>query len=213
MTILEQLKDAVVRGDEKDCVGLAQQVVADGVNPIEAIEGGLSKGMAVIGDDFQSGQAFLPEMMLAARAMNAAVAILEPAIAASGQKVEKKGKIVLATIHGDMHDIGKNIVKFMFSTSGFDITDLGKDVRVAAIIEEAQAQKADIIAVSALMTTTMGYMRVLMEELEFAGIRDQFKVMIGGAPVTEEWAKKIRVDGYAKDAAGAVKKAIELMGN
>jgi corrinoid protein of di/trimethylamine methyltransferase len=212
MTILEQLKEAVERGDTKACVALAQQVVADGLDPMEAIDGGLAIGMKIIGDNFQSGQAFLPEMMLAASAMNAAVDILEPAIAAKGLNVEKKGKIMLATIHGDMHDIGKNIVKLMFSTSGFEVTDLGKDVRVATIIEQAEAHQADIIAVSALMTTTMGYMRVLMEELEFAGIRDKYKVMIGGAPVTQEWAEKIGVDGYAKDAVGAVKKAGELMG-
>ncbi len=213
MTILKQLMDAVVSGDEKTCVSLAQQVVADKMNPMEAIEDGLARGMKIIGDNFQSGQAFLPEMMLSAKAMNSAVEVLEPAIAESGQNIEKKGKIVLATIHGDMHDIGKNIVKLMFSTSGFEITDLGKDVRVATIIEAAEKQNADIIAVSALMTTTMGYMRVLMEELEFAGIRNKYKVMIGGAPVTPEWAEKIGVDGYAKDAVGAVKKATELMKN
>jgi trimethylamine corrinoid protein len=212
MTILKQLKDAVISGDKEVCVELAQQVVADGMDPMEAIDGGLAIGMKIIGDNFQSGQAFLPEMMLAASAMNAAVEILEPAIAAKGQNVEKKGKILLATIHGDMHDIGKNIVKLMFSTSGFDVTDLGKDVRVATIIEQAEAREVDIIAVSALMTTTMAYMRVLVEELEFAGLRDKYKVMIGGAPVTPEWAEKIGVDGYAKDAVGAVKKAGELMG-
>jgi len=212
MTILEQLKEAVVQGDNKACVTLAQQVVTEAMDPMEAIDGGLAVGMKIIGDNFQSGQAFLPEMMLAASAMNAAVDILEPAIAASGQNVEKKGKIVVATIHGDMHDIGKNIVKLMFSTSGFEVTDLGKNVRVATIIEQAEAHQADIIAVSALMTTTMGYMRVLMEELEFAGIHDKYKVMIGGAPVTQEWAEKIGVDGYSKDAVGAVKKAGELMG-
>ena len=212
MTILKQLEDAVISGDFKACTELAKQVIAENIDPLEAIEGGLNKGMTVIGINFQSGQAFLPEMILAAKAMNAAVDILEPAIASKGKKVEKSGKILLATIHGDMHDIGKNIVKLMFSTSGFEIVDLGKDVRVATIIDEAEKQQADIIAVSALMTTTMGYMRVLMEELDFAGLGDKYKVMVGGAPVTEEWAKEIKADGYAKDAVGAVKKAGELMG-
>lgn len=212
MTILKQLEDAVISGDFKACTELAKQVIAENIDPLEAIEGGLNKGMTVIGINFQSGQAFLPEMILAAKAMNAAVDILEPAIASKGKKVEKSGKILLATIHGDMHDIGKNIVKLMFSTSGFEIVDLGKDVRVATIIDEAEKQQADIIAVSALMTTTMGYMRVLMEELDFAGLSGKYKVMVGGAPVTEEWAKEIKAHGYAKDAVGAVKKAGELMG-
>ncbi|MBT4290084.1 MAG: hypothetical protein HOD92_22395, partial [Deltaproteobacteria bacterium] len=152
MTILKQLEDAVISGDFKACTELAKQVIAENIDPLEAIEGGLNKGMTVIGINFQSGQAFLPEMILAAKAMNAAVDILEPAIASKGKKVEKSGKILLATIHGDMHDIGKNIVKLMFSTSGFEIVDLGKDVRVATIIDEAEKQQADIIAVSALMT-------------------------------------------------------------
>lgn len=213
MAILEEMAQAVVKGNEKACTELAQKALDEGIDPVEAIQEGFSKGMAVIGANFESGKAYLPEMMLAAKAMNGGVAILEPAIEAKGGEAQKKGKVLLATIHGDMHDIGKNIVKLLMSTSGFDVIDLGKDVRVATIVDEAQARRADIIGVSALMTTTMGYMPVVMEELTFAGVRDKHKVMVGGAPVTEEWADEIGSDGYAKDAVGAVRVARELMGN
>jgi corrinoid protein of di/trimethylamine methyltransferase len=213
MAIFEEMAQAVVKGNEKACVELAQKALDDGIDPVEAIQEGFSKGMAVIGEDFESGKAYLPEMMLAAKAMNGGVAILEPAIEAKGGETQQKGRVLLATIHGDMHDIGKNIVKLLMSTSGFEIIDLGKDVRVATIVDEAQARRADIIGVSALMTTTMGYMPVLMEELTFAGIRDKYKVMVGGAPVTAEWADEIGSDGYAKDAVGAVRVARELLDN
>jgi methylmalonyl-CoA mutase cobalamin-binding domain/chain len=117
----------------------------------------------------------------------------------------------MATIQGDLHDIGKNIVNLVMSTSGFEVIDIGKDVNVATIVKEAQAHKVDIIGVSALMTTTMGYMPVLLDELKFAGVRDKFKVMVGGAPVTESWVEEIGADGYAKDAAAAVRVAQQLM--
>lgn len=213
MTILEEMAQAVAKGNESACAELAQKALDSGIDPVEAINGGFSKGMGVVGANFESGKAYLPEMMLAAKAMNAGVGVLEPAIAATGGERRKKGKVLLATIHGDMHDIGKNIVKLLMSTSGFEVIDLGKDVHVATILDQAQAVRADIIGVSALMTTTMGYMPVLMEELDFAGIRDKFKVMVGGAPVTEEWANEIGADGYAKDAAAAVRVAEQLLNN
>lgn len=213
MTILEEMGQAVAKGDNSACAELAQKALDQGIDPVEAISDGFSRGMAVVGENFESGKIYLPEMMMAAKAMNIGVAVLEPAIAATGGKRQKKGKVLLATIQGDMHDIGKNIVKLLLSTSGFEVIDLGKDVRVATIVDEAQACKADIIAVSCLMTTTMGYIPVLLEELGFAGIRDKYKVMVGGAPVTEEWAKEIGMDGYAKDAAAAARVAGQLLNN
>ncbi len=213
MTILEKMADAVIRGNEADCIELAKGALKEGVDPVEAIQEGFAKGMETVGINFESGKFYLPEMMLAAKAMNAGVKILEPAIASKGsQGLQKSARVVLATIQGDMHDIGKNIVKLIMSTSGFDVIDLGKDVKVTRIIEEAQEREADIIGVSALMTTTMGYMPQLIEDLCEMNIRKNFKVIIGGAPVTPEWAEEIGSDGYAKDAAGAIRIARELMG-
>jgi corrinoid protein of di/trimethylamine methyltransferase len=213
MTLFEKMADAVIRGNEADCIELANGALKEGIEPVDAIQQGFAKGMETVGINFECGKFYLPEMMLAAKAMNAAVKILEPVIASKGSGgIQKSGKVVLATIQGDMHDIGKNIVKLIMSTSGFDVIDLGKDVKVTRIIEEAQEKNADIIGVSALMTTTMGYMPQLIEELAEMNIRNSFKVIIGGAPVTPEWAEEIGSDGYAKDAVGAVRVARKLVG-
>ena len=170
--------------------------------------------MEVVGNNFECGKIYLPEMMSSAQAMDIGVKVLEPALATkSPEAVKKEGKIILATVQGDMHDIGKNIVKLIMSTAGFEIIDLGRNVKVERIIDEAQDKKADIIALSALMTTTMGYMPVLIEELTEMGFKQDSKVMVGGAPVTEKWAKQIGADGYARDAVGAVKVAKELVKN
>jgi corrinoid protein of di/trimethylamine methyltransferase len=213
MRILDKMSEAVIRGDEEECVKLANEAVKEDIEPVKAIQEGFARGMETVGANFECGKFFLPEMMMAARAMDAGVKVLEPILARKGsQGSYRKGKALLATIQGDQHDIGKNIVKLMMSTAGFEVIDLGKDVRVSKIIKEAQDQKPDIIGVSALMTTTMGYMPELIRELSEMGIRKNFKVMIGGAPVTEDWAQKIGSDGYAKDAAGAVRVAREILG-
>jgi len=212
MTIFEKMAEAVVKGDAKKCERLSNEVIKEDVEPVEAIQKGFAKGMETVGNYFESGKFYLPEMMLAAEAMKAGVKVLEPVIASKGSPVQSKGKVLLATIQGDVHEIGKNIVRLIMSTSGFDVIDLGRDVKVSKIIEEAQKAKVDIIGVSALMTTTMSYMRVLIEELSDLGIRDNFKMMVGGAPVTEEWAKEIGADGYSKDAMVAVKVARNLLG-
>jgi len=212
MSIFEKMAEAVIKGDVDECKRLSNEVIKKGIEPVAAIQDGFSKGMETVGNNFERGKIYLPEMMLAAEAMNAGVKILESVIASSsGSHAIQKGKVLLATIQGDVHEIGKNIVKLIMSTSGFDVIDLGKDVKVHRIIEEAQKVKADIIGVSALMTTTMGYMAVLIDELSNLGIRHDFKVMVGGAPVTQEWAKEIGADGYAKDAMVAVKVARGLL--
>lgn len=208
MDSLKQMAEAVIAGDVEQCVSLAEKAIQDNLDPVEAIQQGFSKGMDTVGRKFESGEMFLPEMMQAAEAMNAGVAVLKPAIETSGSgSLPEFGKVVLATIQGDMHDIGKNIVKLLLSTSGFEIIDLGKDVKVAVIIDRAEEVQAKVIGVSALMTTTMGYMPDLIQELQELGIKAEFPVMVGGAPVTEEWAKEIGADGYAKDAVGAVRAA------
>lgn len=212
MSIFEDMANAVIGRNVGACVDLSNRVIKEEIDPLKAIQEGFAKGMETVGRNFESGKFFLPEMILAAKAMNAGVDVLKPVIASKSLgKVQDKGKVVLATVQGDMHDIGKNILKLIMSTSGFEIIDLGKDVKVDTIISEAKDQQADIIALSALMTTTMGYMPILMEELSEMGIRQDFKVMVGGAPVTEEWADEIGSDGYAEDAVAAVQVAKALL--
>ncbi len=214
MGILNEMADAVINRDKEACAKLAEKAIKEDLDPIEAIQKGFAKGMEVVGNNFECGKIYLPEMMSSAQAMNLGVKVLEPALATkSPEAVKKEGKIILATVQGDMHDIGKNIVKLIMSTAGFEIIDLGRNVKVERIIDEAQDKKADIIALSALMTTTMGYMPVLIEELTEMGFKQDFKVMVGGAPVTEKWVKQIGADGYARDAIGAVKVAKELVKN
>jgi dimethylamine corrinoid protein len=212
MDILQKMADAVIAGNADACAELAEKAHAQGIDAVKAIQEGFSRGMKVVGDKFECGEMFLPEMMQAADAMNAGVAVLKPYVVSQQQQyLAGGGKVVLATIQGDMHDIGKNIVKILISTSGFDVIDLGKDVKVSDIVEKAEATKADVIGVSALMTTTMGYMPEVVDELLEMGIRDEFIYLVGGAPVTEEWAKSIGSDGYARDAAEAVRVVKELV--
>ena len=212
MEILQSMADAVIAGNADVCAKLAEKAHAEGIDAVKAIQEGFSAGMEAVGNKFECGDVFLPEMMQSADAMNAGVAVLKPHIKSQQQKdLIGGGKVVLATIQGDMHDIGKNIVKILMSTSGFDVIDLGKDVKVTDIVEQADDREADIIGVSALMTTTMGYMPEVVEELEEMGIRDEFIYLVGGAPVTEEWAEEIGSDGYAKDAAEAVRVVKELV--
>lgn len=212
MEILEQMAKAVVSGDAAACAQLARKTHENGIDAVQAIQEGFSAGMQIVGESFEKGDIFLPEMMQAAEAMNAGVDILRPHMESQHHKdLMSGGKVVLATIQGDMHDIGKNIVKILMSSSGFDVVDLGKDVKVTDIVEQADERDVDIIGVSALMTTTMGYMPEVVLELQELGKRDRFLYMVGGAPVTDEWAKEIGSDGYAGDAAEAVRVAKELM--
>ena len=212
MGVLQQMTEAVIAGEVEKCVYLDEESQAQGINPVKAIQEGFSVGMQTVGAEFEVGKIFLPEMMQSAEAMNSGVAVLKSYIEADkSQNMKDIGKALVATIQGDMHDIGKNIVKPMLNTSGFEVVDLGKDVKVSTIVEQAEEKKASVICVSVLMTTTMAFMPEMIEELEELGIRDQFVVMAGGAPVTEEWAGKIGSDGYAKDAVGAVRVTKELL--
>jgi len=212
VTDFKEMTDAVVRGDAAACENLARKALEAHVEPQSAIQEGFAPGMEIVGRGFEDGTLFLPDMMLAAEAMKAGIAVLEEAMTADQAAANRAGKMVVATIQGDVHEIGKNIVRILMSTAGFEVVDLGKDVKVPTIIDEAEDEMADIIAVSALMTTTMMYMKELIEELSDAGLRDRFKVMVGGAPVTETWAKEIGADGYAKDAFAAIQVAKDLLG-
>jgi trimethylamine corrinoid protein len=209
--IFEEMEQAIIDGDEELCTSLAQKAIDESIDPAEAIEKGLAKGMRVLGDRFESGECFLPELLTAEDAMNAAMEILQPKIEESQAQKEKRGKVVIGTIQGDVHDIGKNIVKLFMSVAGFEVVDVGRDVPVRTFIKTAQKENADIIAASALMTTTMVYMPELIKQLKELGLREQYKVMVGGAPVIKSWAQEVGADGYGLTGKEAVQSALELM--
>ena len=210
--IFKEMEQAVIDGDEEKTAQLAQQAIDTGVDPLDALEKGFSSGMAILGDQFEKGQVFLTEILLAEDAMKAGVKILAPAIEAAKGVSATKGKIVIGTIQGDVHDIGKNIVKLFLGVAGFECIDAGRDVSVKSFIETAVKENADIIAASALMTTTMIYMPELIKQLEERGLRDRFKVMVGGAPVVRSWADEIGADGYGRTTKEAVDVALGLVG-
>ena len=208
--IFKEMEQAIIDGDEELCASLAQKAIDENVDPAEAIEKGYAKGMQILGDRFESGECFLPELLIAEDAMNVALEVLKPKIEETKTGKEKRGKVVIGTIQGDVHDIGKNIVKLFMGVAGFDMIDLGRDVPVRTFIETAKKENADIIATSALMTTTMIYMPELIKQLNEMGIRDMYKIMVGGAPVIEGWAEEIGSDGYGLTAKEAVQSAKEL---
>jgi len=209
--ILQNLSDAVLSFDSEAAADAARAAVASNINPVRAIEGGLAVGLREVGDRFERGDLWLPHLVLGAEAMEAAVKVLEEHMPREELEAISRGTVVIGTVEGDMHDLGLRIVASMLRANGFKVYDLGCNTRSLDYIQKAQEVGADIIAASSLMTTTMPFMKDLIEALESSGIRDQFKVLIGGGPVTENWAEEIGADGYGKDAAEAVKVAKELM--
>ena len=206
------LRQAVIDGDAGAAGTLAQQALDTGVPPLAAIDNGLVPGLSFVGEEFGKGELFLPDMMLAARAMQKAMAILEPELQAQAAKRHVVGRVVIGTVKGDIHEIGKNLVGMMLSTSGFEVHDLGVDVAPDRFVEAAKEHNADIIGVSALLTTTMAGQRTVVEALAAAGLRESVKVIVGGAPASESWAAEIGADGYSEDAIGAVALARKLLG-
>ena len=202
--ILEELAAVVIDGTEAEAKELAQAAVAGNIDPLEAIEQGLSKGMTVIGSKFECGDAYLPELLMAAASFNAAMAVLKPVIDAQKKKMEKVGKILIGTVKGDVHSIGKDIVASVLDTGGFDVVDMGVDNPSLNIIQEAEKIQADVIALSSVMTTTMPAQKEVVETLKEMGIRQKYIVIIGGGPVNQEWADRIGADGYGKSAVDAV---------
>ena len=209
--IFEQLKQSIVDQDEDAVLEAVNKALADGVDPKTIIDKGLLPGLNVIGEQFESEDIFLPELMQAALAFQAAMAILEPKIKEAGGDGQKKGTIVLGTVKGDLHSIGKNILKLLFETSGFEVWDLGIDVDLFKFVDKAKEVDADIIAMSALLTTTLVGQRDVIEALKDQGTRDQFKVIIGGGATTAEWAETIGADGWAGSAYEAVNLANKLV--
>ena len=210
MELFEQIVEATVAGDQERCVALAQEVIDNGVDPLQAIEHGYTKGMTIVGDKFSRMEYYLPELIRCADAMKAAMDVLKPHLA-KGQDGGVQGTVVIGTIQGDLHDLGKNIVKTMLQAAGFNVNDLGCDVQVRSFVDKAEEQDADVIAASAILTTTMAYMPDLVNLLSDMNLRDRFKVMVGGAPVTPEYADESGADGYGENAAEAVETAKRLV--
>ena len=210
--IFKQMAQSVINGEPEDAEALAKQAVAQGVDPLQAINEGFVQGVNYVGEQFSLGEMFLPELVLAGEAMKAAVAVLEPELQKRGAERKMLGKVVLGTVEGDIHEIGKTLVGTMLSASGFKVFDLGVDVPVDKFIEVAKAEKADIIGMSALLTTTMVKQKTVIDKLAAAGMREKVKVLVGGAPVTQEWAERIGADGFSPDAIGSVAIAKKLMG-
>jgi len=210
--LFQKMAQSVLDGDSDTASALAKEAVDAGIDPLEAITKGFVTGVNQVGESFACGQAFLPELVMAGEAMKAAVATLEPEMQKRGIQRTMLGKVVLATVEGDIHEIGKSLVGTMLSASGFQVYDLGVDVPAARIIAKVKEVDADIVGLSALLTTTMTKQKEVIDELDKLGLRKKVKVMVGGAPVTRDWVQKIEADGYSEDAIGAVTVAKQILG-
>lgn len=205
------MTQSIIDGEAEDAAELARQALAQGIDPLAAINQGYVPGVQHIGSEFSCGNAFLPELVMAGEAMKAAIAVLEPEMARRGVERTLEGRVVLGTVRGDIHEIGKTLVGTLLSAHGFEVYDLGVDVEVSRFVEKAREVNADLVGLSALLTTTMVVQRQVIQALAEAGLRPGVQVMVGGAPVTRQWATEIGADGYAEDATGAVHLARELM--
>jgi corrinoid protein of di/trimethylamine methyltransferase len=210
--LFKQMAQAVIDGDDEGAEALAQQALDQGVAPLDAINKGYTAGMDMVGELFSTGEYFLPDLILGGEAMKAALGVLEPALKAAGQRRAVLGNVVLGTVKGDIHEIGKSLVGTMLAANGFEVYDLGIDIESSEFVAKARQYDADIVALSALLTTTMLQQRDVIEHLAESGLRDRVKVMVGGSPVTQGWADQIGADGFAEDAANAVVVARKLMG-
>lgn len=205
MELLNSISESLQRGKQRDVKKLVQQAIDEGIDAKTILNEGLLAGMDIIGGKFKRNEVYVPEVLIAARAMNAGAQLLKPILSEEG--VESIGKVVLCTVKGDLHDIGKNLVKMMMEGKGLDVIDLGVDVHEDKIVEAVKEHNADIVALSTLLTTTMVEQKTVIDALIAAGLRDKVKVMVGGAPVTENFANEIGADSYTPDAATAAEVA------
>ena len=210
MVLLKEIFEALAEGDAKKVKNLVEQALTQGISPKEILDKALIPGMREVGEKFKKGEYFIPEVLVAAKAMNTGIDLLRPFF--NQIEVEHAGKVLIGTVSGDIHDIGKNLVATMLRGAGFQIIDLGVDVSPEMFVEKAKSENVDIVAMSALLTTTMLSMKDTIYAIKEAGLRDKVKILVGGAPVTLKYAEKIGADGYAPDAATAVEKARELLG-
>lgn len=208
MSVLQEISALLQQGRAPKVKELVNHAIEEGISPKQILEEGLLVGMSTIGEKFKNNEVFVPEVLIAARAMNAGVEILKPHLVSEG--VEAKGTVVLGTVKGDLHDIGKNLVKMMLEGKGLSVIDLGVDVAPETFIEKAKEVDAQIICCSALLTTTMGEMKNVVEKAKEEGIRDSVKIMVGGAPVTQQFCESIGADVYTMDAASCADEALRL---
>ena len=206
-----QLTASVVNGKVQEAADLTRRAMAEGLEPLTIIDRGLKPGMDIVGDRFSCGEAFIPHLVLAGRAMQAGMKVLEPELKRRGEGTSPAGKAVIGTVKGDIHEIGKSLVGIMLAAGGFEVHDLGADVPVEAFVAKVRETNAQIVGLSALLTTTMVVQRRIIEALAAAGLRRRVGVMVGGAPVSRSWAEEIGADGYADDARGAVQEANRLL--
>ena len=207
--ILSEISTAVIKGKLDDVVDLTEDALDEGLDAQEILNSGLMPGMDHVGVEFRAGNMFVPEVLRSARAMQSSMEILNPLLAESGVKMV--GKVLLGTVKGDLHDIGKNMVGMMCEGAGFEVQDLGKDVAPEGFVDAVKEFEPDVVGMSALLTTTMRVMEHTIKALEEAGVRDTLKIMIGGAPVTQSFADQIGADGYASNAASAAEMAKKLV--
>ena len=207
--IIEEINAAMQKGKAKQVKQLIPQALEEGIPAQEILEKGLLDAMSVVGEKFKNNEVFVPEVLVAARAMNAGTALLKPYL--STDAGESKGKACIGTVEGDLHDIGKNLVRMMLEGKGLDVIDLGVDVSAEKFLEAVQNEGCQLVCCSALLTTTMPNMAKVVDALKAAGVRDSVKIMVGGAPVTPEFAESIGADAYTPDAASAANKAVELL--
>lgn len=208
MSILSEISENLQKGKHKIVKELVQQALDEGVKPADILNEGLLDGMNVVGEKFKNNEVYVPEVLMAARAMNMGTAVLKPHLIAEG--VSATGRVCLGTVQGDLHDIGKNLVKMMLEGKGLEVVDLGTDVAPETFVQTAIEENCQVICCSALLTTTMSVMGDVVKAAEAAGVRDKVKIMIGGAPVSEEFRREIGADVYTSDAASAADAAVEL---
>jgi len=205
--LLNDCREAVLKGDRSFAEDLARRVLGENADPLKTIEEGFVPGLREAGRLWDEGELFLPELVLAAEAMKAATVILQPALEKRGEARKVRGRVVIGTIEGDIHDIGKTLVATMLSANGYETRDLGADVPVQKFVDEAESFDADFICISALLTTTMGGQKKVIEALKERSLREMYRVLVGGAPCSEKWAAQIGADGYAGDAVSTVQLA------
>jgi trimethylamine corrinoid protein len=210
--LLRSMNEAIVAGDKAAAVALAADAVRSGADLLEVIEKGFVTGLQKVGELWEQGDYFLPELISSAEAMKAAMAVLEPELDRKKIETRSGGKVVIGTVEGDIHDIGKNLVASMLQAGGFEVFDLGADVKLERFVEKAEAEGAAIICLSALLTTTMTNQKRFIALLRDRGLRDKFKVLVGGAPANRKWADEIGADGYAENAVAAVKLVRSIAG-
>lgn len=206
------MRQAVIDGDADQARALATEALAQGIAPLDAINQGFVPGIHHVGVQFGAGEMFLPDLVLGGEAMKAAVSVLEPELARRGAERERLGTVVLGTVRGDIHEIGKTLVHTMLSASGFEVHDLGVDVSVERFVAAVKERQPDVLGMSALLTTTMPGQKLVIEALKAEGLRDRVKVVVGGAPVSQAWADSIGADGYGEDAMRAVTLVRRLLG-